>query len=79
MTRCLQIDDDQLNSTTSNCTWNSTGIEGAAESGIPVSRIVITALLFAVVFITIIGNIVVLLAFIVVRRLTKVIIILNTS
>ena len=47
-------------------------IGGSYNSEIPLSRIVLITLLFAVVIATILGNVIVLLAFKVVRRLTKV-------
>ena len=64
---------------TSDGTYNSnvTDIIEENDNGIPMSRVLLCVFLFFIVIITIIGNIVVLLAFAVVKRLTKVRIILN--
>ena len=70
------MDFHEKDKVTLNCTpvWNSTEAtrdsDGSDSSEIPLSRIVLTTFLFAVV--TVLGNMVVLLAFEVVRKLTKV-------
>ena len=78
MSNCLFMDFHEKDKVTLNCTpvWNSTEAtrdsDGSDSSEIPLSRIVLTTFLFAVVIVTVLGNMVVLLAFKVVRKLTKV-------
>ena len=72
------MDFHEKDKVTLNCSpvWISTDAtrdsDGSDSSEIPLSRIVLTTFLFAVVIITVLGNMVVLLAFKVVRKLTKV-------
>ena len=69
------MDFHEKDKVTLNCSpaWNSTDATRDSDgSEIPLSRIVLTTFLFAVVIITVLGNMVVLLAFKVVRKLTKV-------
>ena len=78
MSNCSFLDFYEIDKVTMNCSpiWNSTDAMpdtgGSNSSEIPLSRIVLITLLFAVVIVTILGNTIVLLAFKVIRRLTKV-------
>ena len=66
----INTTDDNTSDVTNKA--NGTDIVETIEDVIPLSRILLCAFLFVIVIITILGNIVVLLAFAVVKRLTKV-------